>query len=359
MQRSITVQDVEDIAVGGGVLGTGGGGDPYLGKLMAQQAIEKHGSPRMISLRDVPDDKLIMVAAGIGAPAVILEKFLRGDEAVGVFQALQRYLGKKAYAVMSAEAGGLNGTIPISVAARLKIPLVDADLMGRAFPEVQLVTPTLHGVPASPLIIVDEKGNQVILQTINNEWTERISRNVSVQMGAIALMALFPMNGKTAKKATLAGSISLALRIGQTLRLARKHKRNLLGELLRVTRGLCLFQGKIVDLNRRIERGHVRGEVTIHGSEKFSGSSMNVKFQNENLVALVDGRYVATVPDLITVLDQDTAYPITTENLKYGLRVTVVGIPCNRAWRTRAGIQLAGPHHFGYEVPYRPLRRRT
>ena len=35
--RQIGKDNLEDIAIGAAVLGTGGGGDPYIGKLMAQQ----------------------------------------------------------------------------------------------------------------------------------------------------------------------------------------------------------------------------------------------------------------------------------------------------------------------------------
>lgn len=39
----ITEQDIDDLAVGAAVLGTGGGGDPYIGKLLAKAAIENTG----------------------------------------------------------------------------------------------------------------------------------------------------------------------------------------------------------------------------------------------------------------------------------------------------------------------------
>ncbi len=356
MRSRITHQDVEDIAVGGAVLGSGGGGDPYLGKLMAQRAIEQYGPPDLIPLREVPDKALIMLPAGIGAPSVIIEKIPRGDEAVGVLRALQKHLGKKAFAVMSAEVGGLNGTIPIQVAARLKIPVVDADCMGRAFPEVQLVIPNLYGVSATPLILADEKGNEIVLSTINNEWTELLSRTMAVKMGGFALMALYPMEGKIAKRATLPGMVSFCRRIGKTLRTARHRGKDILTELLRVTKGTRLFKGKIVNLDRRVEKGWNLGEVIIQGSEDYRGESMRIDFQNENLIARIGDKILATVPDLITILDQDTAYPITTEGLKYGLRVTVIGMPCHREWRTPKGIALAGPHHFGYDIPYQPLK---
>ena len=236
--------DVEDAAQGGAILGTGGGGDPYVGKLMAQRAIEQYGEPEMISLDELPDDAWVMLSAGIGAPTVLIEKVLRGDEAVTVFNALEKLLDTKAYAVMSAEVGGVNGVLPISVAARLKIPVVDADCMGRAFPEVQLTIPNLHGVSATPLIIADEKGNSVVVSTINNYWTEEIARAICSKMGGQAMMALYTMDGRTAKKATLPDMLSFAIRIGQTLREARHQKGDVLSSLLQVTHGSELFRGQ-------------------------------------------------------------------------------------------------------------------
>jgi uncharacterized protein len=355
VRKKISVQDVEDAANGGAILGTGGGGDPYAGKLMAQRAIEEYGEPEMISLEDLPDDEFVMISAGIGAPTVLIEKLLRGDEAVTVFAALEKHLRKKAYAVMSAEVGGVNGVLPIAVAARLKIPVVDADCMGRAFPEIQLVIPTLYGVSATPLIMADEKGNNVVISTIDNYWTEQIARAIASKMGGMAMGALFTMDGKMAKKATLPDMLSFVIRIGKTLREARHQKSDVLSSLLQVTSGSQLFRGKIVDLERRTERGHVHGIVKIQGSDEFRGETMRLDFQNENLIARIGDRVVATVPDLITVVDQDTCYAITTENLKYGLRVSVIGIPCHDEWKTPAGIDLAGPHHFGYDVPFQPL----
>ena len=40
--KSINRSDMTDIALGGAFLGTGGGGDPYIGRLMAEQAIDNH-----------------------------------------------------------------------------------------------------------------------------------------------------------------------------------------------------------------------------------------------------------------------------------------------------------------------------
>jgi len=61
------------------------------------------------------------------------------------------------------------------------------------------------------------------------------------------------------------------------------------------------------------------------------------------------------VPDLITILDLETAEPITTERLRYGYRVVVIGIPCDPKWRTPRGLEVVGPRYFGYNIEYKPI----
>ena len=66
--RTIGVADLDDIAVGGAILGTGGGGDPYIGKLMAQEAIRRHGKVRLVDIDGFDDDALIAPVCMMGAP---------------------------------------------------------------------------------------------------------------------------------------------------------------------------------------------------------------------------------------------------------------------------------------------------
>jgi DUF917 family protein len=346
---------LEDIALGAAVLGTGGGGDPTLGKLMAQQAVAKHGPVQLLPLDDVPDDEWIIPTAMMGAPTVLVEKIPSGTEVLDAYRMLERRLQSRAAATVSAEAGGVNSMIPMVVAATLGVPLVDADGMGRAFPEIQMVIPTLHGVSATPMAIADEKGNQVLLETPDNFWTERLARTTTIQMGCSSCVALYAMRGTVAKKALVPGTISLAREIGHTLRTGREQKHDPIDALTTLLHGRRLCAGKIVDVRRRTEHGFARGEVDIIGTGRDGGSQYKISFQNENLVFWRDGQAEVTVPDLITVVDDQTGLPITTEALKYGLRVAVLGFPCHSQWRTPEGLKLAGPQYFGYEIEYVPL----
>jgi len=111
--KSLTMQDIEYLAIGAAVLGSGGGGDPYLGKLMAQQAIMEKGEVPLVDVDDVPDDKLIIPSAMMGAPAVMVEKLPNGQEPEKALKAVASFFEQEVYGIISIEAGGINSCIPV------------------------------------------------------------------------------------------------------------------------------------------------------------------------------------------------------------------------------------------------------
>lgn len=355
MERELTTDQLEALGIGASFLGTGGGGDPYIGSLMARQALETHGPVTVIDPEDLPDDALCVMSAVMGAPTVLVEKLPGGNEQGAALGALEQRLGRTITHIISAEVGGLNSVMPIVASAMTGLPLVDCDAMGRAFPEIQMSTPTLHGIRATPMAIADDKGNSVVLDAIDNHWTERIARSVTIDMGAAAFIALFPQTGEEVKRAMIPGTLALAERIGVAIIDARSEKSDPVEAAIIATGGFRLAEGKIVDVERRTVEGFARGEVTIEGVGGSTGSRLLIQFQNENLIAIADGSVIATVPDLITILEADTGRPITTEELRYGHRVAVVGVPSDPQWRTDNGLELVGPRYFGYDIDYRPV----
>jgi DUF917 family protein len=356
--RLIDQQNIEDIALGAAVLGTGGGGDPYVGKLMARQAIRQYGPVQLYTLDELDDDDLVVPTAMMGAPTVLNEKMPNGDDLVNAFESLGRYSGKSIKATMSIEAGGLNSVVPIYNAARLGLPMVDCDGMGRAFPELQMVTFTLYGISATPMAMADERGNKVIIETITNRWTETFARSVTVDMGAMAMIALYTATVGQLKECAIQGTISQAEQIGRVIREARVKEEDPVTTVRKAVNGFMIFKGKIGDVQRRTEGGFAKGDAHISGLDEYHGQELVLSFQNEHLAARVNGEYVATVPDLIAVLDLDTGEPITTESMRYGFRVAVISMPCSEKWRTPEGIELVGPRYFGYDVDYVPVEER-
>lgn len=351
--RTIHAEDMEDIATGGAIMGTGGGGDPYVGKLMAQQAIKKYGPVKLVDIDQLPDDALIVPVCMMGAPTVMTEKLPQGDELVNAFRALEKQLGRKIDAVLCAEAGGVNSTTPFVVAAATGLPLVDGDGMGRAYPELQMVTFTMHGVSATPMVLCDDKGNSLVLDAVSNAWTERLARASTVEMGGSALLAFYSMSGAVAKKAIVRGTLTLCAELGRTLREAKASHVDPVNAIVEHLSAEVIFHGRVRDIDRRTVGGFARGTARFEGVEEWKGHDFRLDFQNEFLMAERDGEILVTTPDLITLLEAELGLPVTAESLRYGLRLKALAMPSNPQWLTPAGIALVGPRYFGYDVDYR------
>lgn len=352
--RIISKDDVDNIALGASVLGAGGGGNVEAGILLLKHAMEIHGNVRLISLDELRDDDFVVPMGEMGAPVVGLEKFGETHGPKLVVEFLCEKIGRKATAVTAVEVGGSNSMVPMVAALSLGVPMVDSDSMGRAFPETQMTSFHLNGLVASPLALMDERGNKVMIETIDTFWAEKIARTITSLMGARSCVATFGMDGKTAKACCIGGTISLSQRIGEALRTSHAGEARL-DSLTTLVNGTILFKGKITDVNRQTIGGFNKGDVSIQGVDEFSGAPCKITFQNENLVCQVGSKVVATVPDIITVLNSETLAPITTEELRYGYRTFVVGIPAAPIWRTEKGIKIAGPRYFGYDLNYTPV----
>ena len=133
--RKLGIPEIEDIARGAALLGAGGGGDPYLGKLVAIGAINECGPVTLLDPDEVPDDALVVPFAMMGAPTVLAEKAIGGNEYRVLMDMVSQFLGKHIDAIFPIEAGGVNSMLPIAASAHMNIPIVDADGMGRAFPD--------------------------------------------------------------------------------------------------------------------------------------------------------------------------------------------------------------------------------
>ncbi|GGO93477.1 DUF917 domain-containing protein [Wenjunlia tyrosinilytica] len=360
MAYELTDKDLLDLATGAALLGTGGGGDPLIGRLLVEQALADGCKVRVLDPDELDDDMLVIASAMMGAPTVVLEKVPSGREAVAALRRLEDHLGRQADAVIPMECGGLNSMIPLLVAARADLPVVDGDGMGRAFPELQMETFGVYGVPASPLAIADERGHTAIVATgADNHRTEWFARALTIRMGGSAYIAEYPMTGAQVKRTAIPRTLRLALTLGRTLREAKQEHRDPFDALIDALKqtpyehGQVLFSGKVTDVSRHVSDGFTQGHALIHGLD--STGTMRIEFRNENLLATVDDRVVAIVPDLITLLDADTATPVTTETLRYGMRVRVFGISTPPIMRTAAALDVFGPAAFGLTQPWQPL----
>ena len=119
-----------------------------MGALLAAQALAEYGPVEVVSVDEVPADAVVVTAAMMGAPTVMVEKLPGIEEVARPVLELSEHYGAPITHIACAEVGGVNSTIPLVAAAALGLPLIDGDGMGRAFPELQMVLPTLDGIEA-------------------------------------------------------------------------------------------------------------------------------------------------------------------------------------------------------------------
>ncbi|NNG37588.1 DUF917 domain-containing protein [Nakamurella aerolata] len=365
---TLGTEQLTDLARGAALLGTGGGGDPYIGRLMVEAAIAEYGPITVISPDELADDEFVISTAMMGAPSVMVEKIPKGDEAVRALRALERHLGRSADATIPMECGGINSMIPLVVAAVTGLPVVDADGMGRAFPELQMETFGVYGIPASPMVVAGDHDEWVLIDCgADNSRVEWLARGACIRMGGAALIAEYPMTGADVKRTAIPGTLSLGVELGAAIRQARAGHRDpvaalrerLGGSIYRQLR--VLHEGKVTDVERRVVDGFTRGTVRITGFNKPGDAAragdLVISFQNENVIALREGQLLAVVPDLICVLEADSAEPITSETLRYGQRVRVIGISTPDLMRTPEALAVFGPRCFGLDRDFTPLEQ--
>ena len=356
--RILTESDIEALAIGAAILGTGGGGSPYIAKLRCLQELRRGRRIALVGLEELDDDAQVLTIGGIGAPAVTIEKLSEGHEGTRVLRCLEEFTGRKVDALISSEIGGGNALEPMLTAAATGLPVVDGDGMGRAFPEMQMTTFSIYGHRSTPAAISDEHGNVVLFRhTVTEQFFERLGRAVVVAMGGTSIGAEAPMDGRYVKRAAVPGTVSQSIRLGELVLQANREHVSAIPRICHQEHGIHLIDAKIVDLKRHLRGGFSVGEIALEGIDAHAGSRAHIVFQNEFLSFERNERIEVCVPDLIVILDVDTGHAITTDVLRYGQRIAVLALPCHPLLRTPEALAVVGPSCFGLEVEYHPLPR--
>ena len=353
----LTPDDIETLCLGATLLGAGGGGDPYVAKLVAQQALETYGPVRVVNTGELPPDALVLTTAVIwGADGHPREAPRRHRV---------RGLGPGAGLLSGPGAGGdhvdRGGRAQHAAAHR------HGRRDGLADRQRRLHAP---GVPADrddglsrwpacrrgPLSIADEKGNQCVFRTTDNHVAERLARAAVIQLGLANAISCYPLTAAQIDEHGIHGSLTYCSKVGRLLEAVKRADEGAWELFLSESGSAQFFRGKVVDLDRRTTEGFARSTVILEDLDG-SDSTMRIEVQNENLIAFLDGEAVITTPNLICLLDCETFEPITTEYLAYGNRVVVIGMPCAREWHRPGMLELVGPVAFGYDVDFVELPR--
>lgn len=368
---TISEYDAHCLAIGCGILGCGGGGSTVHGKLQLLCALRNGQQIHVVSATSTPPDSVIAPCGFMGAPSVSLEMIGGADQLVAAVRQNMVASNKDGSPLFLAisEIGGSNGILPLLVGGILNRPIVDADLMGRAFPELPMTSASICGIVQTPMTVSDSFGRCVTITTTNQNrnngtipvddafWTERVLRPLCIEFGCSAGLADPILTSEELRRVGVLGSLSRARRIGDCV-LRSPHTEEAIKSLLQQEAGKCIFRGMISDVQRRTTAGFAKGSLSITSDDKKS--LLRIIFQNEFLLARKeasedggDAAVVGCVPDIITILDVDTARPIATEEARFGFRVCVLLLPVSRLLRTPEALNVVGPGAFSLQETYK------
>lgn len=379
----LSAVDLDYIADGCYLLGCGGGGNPHAGKLQLRDMLKAGHTLRVIDVTSIHDEARVYWGGRMGSPAAISER-LQAHETVLAIKALMSFLGHETFdAVMGLEIGGSNGMEPFLWGSSrfFDRPVLDGDFMGRANPMCWQTTLTVHQPGQfAPCAIDSGDGRTMVMTRAGpDERVDKPLRGAISEMGSLVGLAPQPTTGEAARKYGVAKTVSLAWRIGRAI--ARAEARNsistvadaIVNEVGGSQSAKVLFRGKISSIERTVKKGLSVGVLHVvptaaedeEGSASVApvaeGGTLRIPFVNENILAehvpeRGESRVLATVPDLIALIDSQSGKPVGVPEYRYGCQVTVLGIPCSPRWsETQRGIEVGGPKGYGYDLEYRPL----
>ena len=351
--RELTIDDIEALALGAWILGTGGGGSPYHKLLNMRELYRKGHTVTLIDPMSLDDEAVVAVLSNMGAPLVGQERLADAAFALKPVRTMERYLNREFDAVMSLEIGGGNGVHPLMVAALTGYPVVDADTMGRAYPEAQMTSVAVAGLKCYPLALADIRDNEVIIpRAASWKWMERISRKACTEVGSVAATCKAPRTGREVKDHGILYTTTKAIDLGRAVMEARDQHTDPVAAILESCDGIRLFEGKVVDVERVATEGFLRGQAHLQGLGKDAYSRFTVHFQNEFSVGYKDVEPVVMTPDLICVVDSVSGDGVGTDVIRYGQRVTVLALPSPPVFLTPQGLANVGPRAFGFDLDF-------
>lgn len=345
MATVVREQDLGALVVGVTLLGSGGGGDTgAFGRMLRRRL----GAGELVlrDASDVPDVSVSPIGV-VGATSVLMEKLPSGGEFETAVRAVSRWTGEAVTGLMSLEAGGLNGLTALIAALDLGLPVVDADLMGRALPRLDQFSWAVAGRSLTPCALSEPSGQVIVVDNVDAAGLERAVRSFVAQTGGWAVLALAPTPVEAAAADAVQGSLTRALNLG------RAHAGLVVGaapaEVAGALGGRLLGCGRVEEVARHViaDGGAAFGRGSVCVVDSASSAILRIETENEYLLAMVDGEPVVSTPDLVCVLDRRTLQPIAVESIRSGDEVLVLALPGPDWWQRADRITHVGPEAFG------------
>jgi DUF917 family protein len=330
--KTINQNNIETIRLGTDFLGSGGGGSAIYAAYIMKSLIENHPAISIIKMKDLPDDAVVAPLAYMGSPMVFQEKIVSIKNTSKIITFIETYINKKITHLIVAEIGGSNAFAPMWYSSYCNIPLVDGDFVGRAFPELSMISTNLFDIKTDTAFVCDSNGNSEVIHYDSFEYLESQARDFSVKSGSTACIIPHILSGKEIKKIAIPNTISQAYTIGNSIQKSLSIK-----ELINKNNNITYIDsGYIHAIDQKIVSGFSVGEIIV----KNNTDEYTIILQNEYLALLKKNKIESITPDIIMLLDYESLEPINSELLEWGIRVHIVTMKADQLWYSQKGLTI-------------------
>lgn len=358
-QRVLNAATMLDLINGACILGSGGGGPLSVGYEL-KQVLDKIGYPAIVPPGAVPGQARMAVTAIAGSPdAATGQKEFPYDVATRAFTALEGIWQKPFDYVLPVEIGAANSLVPLVVGAMKKIPVIDADGAGRAIPSLPLCTFAANKLPISPLVLADDQ-QQVSFSVADAAAAEGPMRAIiTSEFPGFAGVAFWSMSGSDMQKTAIKTTMTVAMGLGEALRLAVQQGQDPVAAVCSYTGGREIFRGRNLTAHETTAGGFDWGTVSLE-SVSDPGEHLYIYNQNENMIAWSSRRAqpLAMAPDLICYLTTE-GQPFSNADLDLAKDkvVSIIAIAANPALCDPVLVAAFQTvlRQLGYAGPYVPL----
>ncbi|MCX6100475.1 MAG: DUF917 domain-containing protein [Candidatus Bipolaricaulota bacterium] len=365
-----TLSNKDEIAwmlSGLGIMGTGGGGDPQAwgaSLIKADQARKR--VYQLVDPEEVPDDALVVSGGYLGSVAEdrtldrVVGEWETKFELEGAIREMEQLLGRHVDYIVPFEVGGGNTPVILSAGARLGIPVVDGDAVGRSAPETHMTSFIGHGISLCPMPLVDSSGTVVIVKKSESIFLpDEVGRFlVSTRRGLMA-NSHYPMSGADLKRCVIPNMITKSVELGRFMSTLTGDPEARLAQFARFVKGFPLLWGAVADVKGENAGGFYHAKVRVDGRGKHQGETVELTIKNEAMLARLNGDVAVVFPDPIYLVDPESNQGVLTPDIKKGRELLVVGVPSHprlrAALRTEVGARAFSSDRYGETAPYRPV----
>lgn len=360
-------QKKEALLEGLGVYGMGGGGQVDFGRVILENDIRHGRVHQIIDVDDIEDDALVVSGGILGSVKAIgeagYEKTVQAWETnfdlEKAVHSMERYFGRKVNYIVPFELGGLNTPVIMSLASRLGIPMLNADLLGRAAPETQMTSLIGLGVSLYPMVMLDGEGTTAFVEHADSIFfADQLGRWMVQQAKGMGANNHYPMKGSQAKQAVLPGTVTMAINLGQVILDSRQKGLDCIEEVRRHTGAYILGKGRVVAISEEDRDAFFYKRAVIEAEQ----GRIELTIKNEYMLARLNGKVVTIFPDSIMVLQNNSAQGVLSVDLAKGMEVTVMVRPCierlRKAVESPTGqIAFSGDRYGEKDVHYLPVEK--